>query len=441
MLWKKDMLFCDINPACYAISMQKEILKRHIQNICSREKLARTVSQEKLPNLVSAGSSHLIKRGPGIDPILQENKAVNIELAGSAINGIVIYPGEVFSFWRLVGNTTKRKGYKEGRVIEKNRIKPGMGGGLCNLANTIHRVILHSPLEVVEFHSHSDALAPDEGERIPFSSGTSINYNNRDYRFRNNTEQPVQLLVWCAEETLYVELRSECEYPWTYRLVEENHHFAQEGGKYYRISQIYKETLERGSEEVLERTMVRDNHSEVMYDYSLIPGVRQPSYIEADIRADYRKLTKLLFERQLTVTTMESATGGQIASLITDTEGSSAVLKGAFITYCNEAKLMQGVPEEILNTYTVYSKETAAAMAQACAEAYGADIGIGVTGTMGNIDTENSQASVPGQVYFAIRLRGDVRAYYTEIRPQPTRLAYKLAVAKEIYDALMERLQ
>lgn len=109
-------------------------------------------------------------------------------------------------------------------------------------------------------------------------------------------------------------------------------------------------------------------------------------YNESDIRHDYRKLTKLLIERGMTITTMESATSGQIASLITDTEGSSAVLKGAFVTYCNEAKIMQGVPAEILEKYTVYSKETAEAMAKACAKAYKANIGIGVTGTMGNAD-------------------------------------------------------
>ena len=105
---------------------------------------------------------------------------------------------------------------------------------------------------------------------------------------------------------------------------------------------------------------------------------------------------------------MESATSGQIASLITDTEGSSAVLKGAFVTYCNEAKIMQGVPAEIIDKYTVYSKETAGAMAKACRKAYNANIGIGVTGTMGNVDPANPNVSVPGQVYFAIDIDGDV---------------------------------
>lgn len=163
-------------------------------------------------------------------------------------------------------------------------------------------------------------------------------------------------------------------------------------------------------------------------------------YRENNIRENYRKLTRLLISKGLTITTMESATSGQIASLITDTEGSSAVLKGAFITYCNEAKIMQGVPAEIIDKYTVYSNETAGAMAKACRKAYNANIGIGVTGTMGNIDPANPNASVPGQVYFAIDIDGDVEAYYVEIPVQPTRLAYKLAVAEEIYEELVKRL-
>lgn len=163
-------------------------------------------------------------------------------------------------------------------------------------------------------------------------------------------------------------------------------------------------------------------------------------YNENNIRDNYHKLTKILITRHLTITTMESATSGQIASLITDTEGSSAVLKGAFITYCNEAKIMQGVPAEIIDKYTVYSKETAGSMAQACRKAYNANIGIGVTGTMGNVDPANPNVSVPGQVYFAIDIDGDVEAYYVEIPVQPTRLAYKLAVAEEIYEELVKRL-
>ena len=169
------------------------------------------------------------------------------------------------------------------------------------------------------------------------------------------------------------------------------------------------------------------------------PKVRpvKKKYVEKDIRQDYRKLTELLIEWNMSITTMESATAGQIASLITDTEGASAIFKGASITYSNETKIMQGVSAEVIHKYTVYSKETAEAMATACANMYGADIGIGVTGTMGNTDPDNADASVPGQVYFAISLKGTVRPYVVEIPQQPSRLMYKLAVAKEVYDVLM----
>lgn len=163
-------------------------------------------------------------------------------------------------------------------------------------------------------------------------------------------------------------------------------------------------------------------------------------YNERDIREDYRKITETLIQKGLTITTMESATSGQIASLITDTEGASAIMKGAFVTYSNEAKIKQGVPSEVIDKYSVYSGETAQAMAESCRKAYNADIGIGITGTMGNVDPANENASVPGNVYFAISFNESIKDYYVELPVQPTRLAYKMAVAKEIADELMKLL-
>ena len=161
-------------------------------------------------------------------------------------------------------------------------------------------------------------------------------------------------------------------------------------------------------------------------------------YNEKEIREDYRKITETLIQKGLTITTMESATSGQIASLITDTEGASRVLKGAFVVYSNEAKIKQGVPGEVIDKYSVYSKETAQAMAESCRKAYNADIGIGITGTMGNVDPANENTSVPGSVYFAFSLSGEFKDYYVELPVQPTRFAYKMAVAKEIADELMK---
>lgn len=161
---------------------------------------------------------------------------------------------------------------------------------------------------------------------------------------------------------------------------------------------------------------------------------------EKQVREDYRRLTKLLIEKNLMITTMESATSGQIASLITDTEGASAVMKGAFVTYSNEAKIKIGVSKETLDRYSVYSRETAREMAAVCRKEYQANIGIGVTGTMGNVDPANPEASVPGQVYFAIDFDGVLRDYYVELESQPSRLMYKLTVAEEVVQELFKVL-
>jgi len=266
-------LFCEICPATYAISLQKEIWKRRLKNMLGKERFATHRQSEKLDVLVWEVHNNMIKRGPGIDERLQQNKADNIRLACSRINGLVIQPGETFSFWEMVGKTSKKNGFSEGRVIVNGKLVAGVGGGLCNLANSLNLVVLHSPLTITEVHHHSDALAPDPGgKRVPFSAGTSVNYNFIDYRFRNDTLQPVQLCTWCEGDNLFVELCTTEPFPVTFRIVEEEHHFHQESnGKFYRVSKIYRETLDRATEEVKTKELIWDNHSEVMFDYSLIP--------------------------------------------------------------------------------------------------------------------------------------------------------------------------
>lgn len=225
MLWKRDKLFCDINPACYAISLQKERIKRNIRDFLSKETFAKTVANDKLPHIVSEHRSNMIKRAPGVNLTHQFNKAVNIGLAGNQINGLVIHPGEVFSFWKTVGKISKRKGYKEGRIIEKNRLV----------------------------------------------AGTSVFYHHIDYRFKNTTDQEIQLLVWCEGETLHAELRSEKPFPYRYELVEENHHFKKEGETFYRNSNIYRMVNDKTTNEQVAKELILENHSEVMFDYNLIP--------------------------------------------------------------------------------------------------------------------------------------------------------------------------
>lgn len=264
-------LFCDISPTCYKISVQKEILLRKTKDLLSKEKIAKTKNKEPLPNIVKSHTSILIRKLYGVDIKLQENKVTNISLACNQINGIIIHPGETFSYWQMVGKPTKEKGYKEGLVIGRDGFYAGTGGGLCQMANMIHYLVLNSPLQVTELHHHSDALFPDDRRIVPFGTGTSVCYNNLDYRFKNNTDQDIQILVWIDGGELCGELRSKKAFPCRYKLVEEDHHFKKEKNKYFRISKVYRIVIDRLTNEELYKELILDNHSEVMYDYDLIP--------------------------------------------------------------------------------------------------------------------------------------------------------------------------
>jgi len=157
---------------------------------------------------------------------------------------------------------------------------------------------------------------------------------------------------------------------------------------------------------------------------------------EWQVRENYRALTEFLIENNITITTMESATSGQIASLITDTQWASAIMKWAFVTYSNEAKIKQWVPSECIEKYGVYSSQTADAMARACKQAYQADIGVWITGSFGNVDPNNKD-SVPGNVYFSIETKDNIFSYQIELPINISRHQSKIEVAQKIYEKLV----
>lgn len=157
---------------------------------------------------------------------------------------------------------------------------------------------------------------------------------------------------------------------------------------------------------------------------------------ENNVREKYKEITEYLIENRLTVSTMESMTAGLIASLLTDTEGASAVLKGAYVTYSNEAKVKNGVPKETIETYGVYSEETALDMARACQRAYQADIGIGITGTAGNADCANKDSEI-GKVCAAISFHKQKIRFSFHMTSLAQRSEYKLYAADKVAEQVL----
>lgn len=102
-----------------------------------------------------------------------------------------------------------------------------------------------------------------------------------------------------------------------------------------------------------------------------------------------------------TVATMESCTGGYVASSITDIEGASDVLKFSAITYSNEYKIKMGVSSEVIDKYSVYSKEVAREMAYNISLYANSNYGIGITGKINRID-KNNLSGEDDKVFYCI---------------------------------------
>ena len=102
-----------------------------------------------------------------------------------------------------------------------------------------------------------------------------------------------------------------------------------------------------------------------------------------------KEIVELLKEKKKTISTMESCTGGYIANEITNIEGSSEIIKFSAVTYSNEFKIKMGVSKDIIDTYTVYSIETAEAMSEAISNYTNSNIGVGITGKLNRVDINN----------------------------------------------------
>ena len=198
---------------------------------------------------------------------LQENKATNLALAVKCIDGLIIRPGETFSIWKMLGRTSKRKGYKEGLTIAKGEPTHGIGGGLCQLSNLIHWMVLHSDLTITEHHHHDGLdLFPDFGRQIPFGTGTSISYNYIDYRVKNETKNTYQLRLWTDAQYLHGELRAIEPLPHTFHIHAENEFFSREQGVVYRNGEVYRDVIDTVSGKCINRQLIRTNHARVMYE-------------------------------------------------------------------------------------------------------------------------------------------------------------------------------
>jgi len=183
------------------------------QVVVEIEVLPPDYSQEYFESLIFA---HTLSTSETRELSGNSNRLSNIRLAAEKINGIVLNPGDEFSFNTTVGRRTREAGFLPANVIVNGIFEQGIGGGICQVSSTLHDAVLHTTLNVVERSPHGlrisympkDTFSSEENNPLGnrFANDAMVNWGTNDYRFSNNTDFPLRIEATVSGRNLKVEL-------------------------------------------------------------------------------------------------------------------------------------------------------------------------------------------------------------------------------------------
>lgn len=248
-------------------------VRREIQWRRSPERLAarRGAPQDHI-HLVADHATPLFRVLPGVDPQLQVNKVTNLAIAAARLDGLVVAPGERFSFWWHVGRPSARRGFVDGLVLDHGHLTQAVGGGMCQLTNLLYWMTLHTPLIVVERWRHSYDVFPDAGRTQPFGSGATCAWPVLDLQVVNRTQASFRLDVHLTQDRLVGAWTSSQAVGETYEVYEAHHVMTNEApGVFLRHNVLRRRVL--GTDGCVTRDeLVAANQALMMYQPFLGPG-------------------------------------------------------------------------------------------------------------------------------------------------------------------------
>lgn len=236
------------------------------QRWSGRVVFARDRAAGPLPVQVEKHASLLLRELDPDQMHLQHSKVTNLRLAAARMDGLLIRPGETFSFNRVVGNCTRAKGYVDGMKLSNGSAEAGVGGGICQLANLVHWMFLHAPLTVVERSEHSFDPFPDSGRVLPWGVGCSIVYNYVDLVVRNDSERTFQLVVGVGERHLHGQLLADGSPDFSYRVEARDEQFLRRDGQVFRRNEIWRRVIDRSSGVQVGEQLLKRNCALVVYE-------------------------------------------------------------------------------------------------------------------------------------------------------------------------------
>ncbi|MFI5729339.1 VanW family protein [Kribbella sp. NPDC051587] len=252
-------------PALYPLAIRYHRARKRIEWLRASTAYARERQPADLPVRVKRHKSLLLRQLGETEMWMQHNKVTNLRLACEQVDGLIIRPGETFSFNQVVGNATRRKGYLKGMRLSNGQARPGIGGGICQLANLLHWMVLHSPMTVTQRSTHSFDPFPDNGRVLPWGVGCSIVYNYVDLQFRNDTDQTFQLRVGVSDRYLEGEILADVPAATSYRVFAQGERFLRAGTDYFRRNEIWRSVIDRRTGRTTAEELVRENVALVKY--------------------------------------------------------------------------------------------------------------------------------------------------------------------------------
>ena len=116
------------------------------------------------------------------------NRSTNISLAARAVNGIVLMPGETFSYNNTLGQRTAAKGYKEAGAYVNGQVSSEVGGGICQVSSTLYNAALLCNLEIVDRTNHTF-----QSSYVPAGQDATVSWQSPDFKFKNNRQYPIKI--------------------------------------------------------------------------------------------------------------------------------------------------------------------------------------------------------------------------------------------------------
>ena len=264
-LVSRTPLLSQRHPVMFPLAVWVNRTKRRAQWLLSDASWTTRRVSENLEVQILEHRSPLLRRLGESEMYLQHNKVTNLALASAKMDGLLICPGETFSFNKVVGSCTRRGGYLDGMRLSHGETVAGVGGGICQLSNVVHWLVLHSSLTVTERSEHSFDPFPDSDRVVPWGTGCTIVYNYVDLQVRNDTDSTFQLRVSVSDRFLEGDLRADRAQPLTYHVYAANERFYRLGSDLFRANQIWRTVTDSRTGERLGEELVRSNCALVKY--------------------------------------------------------------------------------------------------------------------------------------------------------------------------------